>query len=394
MTSSLANSADWGIIVPFAKTHEKRDRLRADDRMKATVYLHIGMHKTGTTSVQATLFNNRVPLRNHNINYLSINQNHSETLYPLVCDNPHLYHVNRSAGIDTEEKAAWRNERISRALRQELESNTCSRIVISGEDLIHLTPEGIERLRQKLLPFADRFRIVVYVRDPYDFINSAFQQKLRAGLTYEQLIASPPLPRYRRIQKFIKIFGREHVDIRIFEPTRFVNRDLIADFLAAIDAGPELAKTLDIVRANEALSHEAALILNEVNKRYPRVQDGIKNPCRAADLPQWLAAVAGQRFQCPSSVLAAAEPKLADDLRWLHTVLGERVFAAQVKWVDPSPNWNGETLVSLSLLINDMANAIAEKRKAKTDAALALRTRGALPALGSILRRWTKPASN
>jgi len=350
--------------------------------MKATVYLHIGMHKTGTTSIQATLFKNRLKLRDHALNYLSINQNHSATLYPLFCDNPHLYHINRSAGVDTEEKAARRNSIVDEALRHELETNTCSRLVISGEDLIQLTPPGIERLRQRLLPFADRFRVLVYVRDPYASINSAFQQRLRAGFTYEQLIANPPLPRYRRIGKFIQVFGREHVDIRVFDACRFVNGDLIADFLAAVEANPDLANTIDIIRANQALSHEAALILNEVNKRYSRDMAGIENPDRAADLPQWLTAIAGQRFQCPTVVFAAAERKLADDLRWLHDVLGERVFSAQAQWDNRPPNWNGDTLVSLGLLINDMAKSIAAEQEAKA-------LNGALPALGAILRRWT-----
>lgn len=357
--------------------------------MKATVYLHIGVHKTGTTSIQATLFKNRIQLRNHAINYLAISQNHSETLYPLVCDNPHLYHVNRSVGIDTEEKAASRNAAVDKALRHELETNTCSRLVISGEDLIQLTPGGIERLKQKLLPFAAGFRVVVYVREPYAFINSAFQQRLRAGFTYEQLIANPPLPRYRRIRKFIQIFGREHVDIRVFEPTRFVNGDLISDFLAAVGADPDLAKTLEILRVNQALCHEAALLLNEANKRHPRGQDGLANPDRAADLPQWLAIVVGERFQCPSAVFAAAQPKLADDLQWLHTVIGEPVFTTPAQREEPAPSWNGETLTSLSSLINDLAKSIAEQRNAKAEAAP---RRGPLNGLGAIVRRWTGAA--
>jgi len=360
--------------------------------MKATVYIHVGLHKTGTTSIQATLFKNRVRLRALDINYLATNQNHSETLFPLFCDHPHLYHMNRAIGIDTEEKAARHNAATDQALGQELENNTCSRFVISGEDLIRLTPKGIERFRQRFQPFAAAFRIVVYVRDPYAFVNSAFQQRLRGGATYEELIADPPKPGYRRIRKFIQAFGRESVDIRVFEPARFVNGDLIADFLTAIGAKAEIANGLEIVRANEALSLEAALILNEVNKRYPKAADGTPNPGRAADLMQWLAGIEGQRFRCPGAVMAAIEPLLAEDLQWLHGVLGERVFTAERQWEEPSPNWSGDTLASLGTLFNDMAKVVAEERKAGATGTQGAVER-AMPAIATILRRWTKATS-
>lgn len=358
--------------------------------MKATFFIHIGLHKTGTTSIQATLFKNRVRLRRCDINYLSINQNHSESLYPLFCANPHLYHMNRAIGVDTEEKAAERNAIIDKALGDELEGNTCSRFVISGEDLIRLTRTEIERFRQRLEPFATGFCIVVYVRDPYAFVNSAFQQRLRAGATYAQLLANPPRPGYRRIRKFIEAFGRQNVDIRIFEQARFVDGDLIADFLTAVGAKGGLAKDIDVIRANEALSLEAALILNEVNKLHPRGADETPNPSRAADLPRRLAAVPGQRFRCPSAVIAAVEPLMADDLQWLHGVLGESVFTAKPQWEEPSPNWSGDTLNSLAAVINDMANTIAKERKSKDAIAPQKAGGGAMPAIAAILRRWIK----
>ena len=361
--------------------------------MKATVYLHIGMHKTGTTSIQATLFKNRERLLAHDINYLSINQNHSESIYPLVCERPHLYHVNKLVGIDTEEKAAQRNASIDSALKSALESNTCSRFVISGEDLFQLEPGGIERLKQKLEPYAAGYRVVVYVREPYGYITSAFQQRLRAGATYEELIERSPLPRYRRIQHFIDAFGRDRVDIRVFEQPRFVAGDLIADFLAAIGSDPDIAKDLDIVRANEALSYEAALILNEVNKRLPRTEIGLRNPDRAVKLPQTLEAVVGQRFRCPSAVYAAARPRVAHHLQWLRAVLGESVFSDEPPQDSLTPVWNEETLASLGLLINELANQVAEARSSRGRQDLRQAFTAVLPAVGKALGRWTKAAS-
>ena len=49
--------------------------------MKTNFYIHIGLHKTGSTSIQATLFKNRAALHEHGIHYLGLSQNHSTTLY-------------------------------------------------------------------------------------------------------------------------------------------------------------------------------------------------------------------------------------------------------------------------------------------------------------------------
>jgi hypothetical protein len=224
------------------------------------------------------------------------------------------------------------------------------------------------------------------VRDPYSYINSAFQQKMRSGRTFEQIIADPPLPLYRRIDSFFRVFGRDNVDIRIFDPTRFVSGDLIADFLAGIEAAPELAKELKIVTTNVALSHEAALLLNEINKRHPNGKGRRGNPDRADQIRKWLEAIPGQRFRCPRAALAVARPMLLEDLRWLHRALGERVFRTRPEPDDLLPDWSGESLAALAVLINDMAVQLARVQ----DERAAGNRSPVTDLLGSIVRLWTK----
>jgi len=261
------------------------------------------------------------------------------------------------AGVDTEAKAARRNAAVNAALLRELGRNTCSRFITSGEDLLALKPDAIAQLKQKLAPFAGDFRVIVYVREPYSYINSTFQQRSRAGATWQQIIAEPPLPRYRRIQKFIDVFGRDHVDIRVFERGRFVNGDLIADFLSAIGAEPELARALGPVAANQSLSHEAALILDAVNNRYPNSKEGKPHPERCPDIADLLRAVAGQAFRCPRAAFVGTWPKIVRDLEWLREALGERVFSTDLPQEHDLPQgWSDETLASLATLINGLAN--------------------------------------
>lgn len=330
--------------------------------MKTNITIHIGLHKTGTTSIQATLFKNRHKLRAHGITYFGLNENHSETLYPLFLSEPHLYRQNRLAGIDTPAKAARKNTATELALRRELDS-AGRYFVISGEDLSLLPPEGVARLHAMFAPQADRLRIVVYVRDPYDVITSAFQARLRLGETYDQIIAAPPNPGYGYIRPFIDEFGREQVDIRVFDPARFVGGDLISDFLAAIGAPAGLTQEIDVVRANEAVSNEAAFLIHEINKRYRQRGRGSPNSERAPNLADILESIPGEPFVCPPQAIAAAEPLFATDLQWLREVLGEKVFPPKYQTASSAPRWSPSTLSAIALLLNELARE-AESRPA------------------------------
>jgi hypothetical protein len=329
--------------------------------MKADFYIHIGLHKTGSTSIQATMFRNRKMLLAHGINYLALNENHSTTIGPLFMQDPHLYLPNKLKKINTEAMAAKQNKRNKAALLREISANRSKTFVISGEDLSRLRPECLQKLKDFLTPFAARFRIVAYVRDPYATINSVFQHRVRGGHTFAQIMASPPRPFYRDIAHAIDIFGRENVDIRIFNSARFVNGDLIADFLSAIGGPPELASELNIVRANEAISHEAAHLLNEINKRYPEGDDRSPNPARSSDIVERLSAIPGQAFRCPSEVFVIRRRSIGIQLRWLRETLGEEVFPDGPWTEDIGPRWTDETLGALAVALNDLAKA-AEKR--------------------------------
>lgn len=346
--------------------------------MKATIYLHIGLHKTGTSSIQTTMFNNRTKLLAHGINYAPLSgddPNHSVVLLPLFRRAPHRYRANRLAGIDTKEKAAKKNAASLAALRRALKSNKSASIVFSGEGLSGLPVERLKQLRLELEPYAERFRVIVYIRDPYSAANSMIQQRVRRGQTYQEIIAAPPYLRYSRIGPAIQVFGRENVDIRMFDPAHFVGGDLIADFLSAIGAAPELAKELHVARTNVALSHEAAYLLHAINMHSPRDDSVAPDLIKRPDLLKWLEQIPGQPYRCPPRLLKAARPLIARELKWLRNVLGEKVFPHRPTFSEAAPRWGEETVTAVALVLNELAKRDARK--------------GGLTAIADKLRRLT-----
>jgi hypothetical protein len=346
--------------------------------MQSTIYLHIGLHKTGTSSIQTTLSNNRKKLLAHGINYADLGDdpNHSVVLLPLFRKAPHRYRLNRRVGIDSKEKAAKKNAASLAALRRALKSNKSGSIVFSGEGIAALPAHRLRRLQAELEPYAVRFRVIAYVRDPYSAANSMVQQRVRRGQTYEEIAATPPYLRYSRIEASIEVFGRENVDIRMFDPAHFVDGDLIADFLAAIGAAPELAKKLEVARTNVGLSHEAAYLMHEINKHSPRDEKVAPDLIVRPELIKWLEQIPGQPYRCPPELLKAARPLIARELKWLRDVLGKRVFPDRPTFSEVPPRWGEETVTALALVLNELAKRDARK--------------GGLEGIADRLRRLTR----
>jgi hypothetical protein len=317
--------------------------------MRAAIFIHVGLHKTGTTSIQATLFHNRATLLANGINYLDTHQNHSRIINPVFGTAPDRYRPKDTASLQAQ---------LQRALR----ANVSPSLVISGEDISALGKDEIARMRDGLAPYAGRFRIIAYVRDPYASINSRAQARLRRGETFEQIVARPPRTHYRRIGPFIDIFGRDNVDIRIFDHDRFVGGGLIADFMAALGANPALTSKIDIIRTKQALSHEASCLLNEINRRYPVDAEG-EHRGRAPNIHALLRRIPGQTFRAPHAVFTRRVAETIDELQWLHALLGKEVFPEQPPDDDQPLRWNEETLGAIAALINDLAVGAAGTRR-------------------------------
>jgi hypothetical protein len=330
--------------------------------MHTSFYIHIGVNKTGSKSIQHTLFKNREKLLPHGINYSSIEPNLGPALFSLFSTAPDKDVRNIRRRMDTPEKAAIYNEAIRRKLVEEFAKNTSPKMVISAEGLSTL-PKGPEHLKALLDPYASKYRIIVYVRDYYDYTNSAVLQRLKDGEILGDPNAKLKIPRYKHwLWRYIRAFGRENVDIRLFDPKRFVGGDLIPDFLTAIGEPHQLAEELEIERANQSLSHEAAMILSAANQAIPTHVDGRANPARFLRLDKYLAKVVGEKFSIDPANYREHEASIFDDLKWLHKMLGEPVFEQSKPRPASVPRWSAATVDSIKEVVGEMAERIRNIR--------------------------------
>lgn len=100
------------------------------------------------------------------------------------------------------------------------------------------TTQELARLRAILQPLFTRIRIVIYLRDPLATAISCWSMRVKGGAPLHAL--SQPghfghhICDHRGIlERWLAVFGREQICVRLFAREAFVAGDLIRDFCAA-----------------------------------------------------------------------------------------------------------------------------------------------------------------
>lgn len=224
------------------------------------VIVHMGMHKTGTSSIQQYFHATPVP----GLSYLDGEApNHSRQFVLLFAD-PGAIHRDRSFTEDGPEAVAALpalRDSLMAAMTAQLQalSGTDQALLISAEQ-ISAPPyaSGQVRLHAYLRGFTENLEVVGYVRSPLSYAVSAFQQRLRnpQPLRPDELCL-PPWYRLR-FEGMDALFGRHRVQLARFAPEALFGGDVVVDFARRINVelpGPPPA------RANESLSLEATALL-------------------------------------------------------------------------------------------------------------------------------------
>lgn len=224
--------------------------------MRQKLVLHIGSHKTGSTSIQNYLYWNRLWLKPMGIYYpapltggLFLSNNHRELRDAARSERQRSgAHINKSTG-----SFASLLDRYTR------------RITRAGAPLTILSCEGwsaqMNLFADALAPLADHFdvQVVAYIRRPDYFIESLYRQRVvntehREVREFSEFASLPTMQRaiYDRaniLGWWAGVFGSERVTALPFEPA-VSGFDLIGRFLTAAGAPKGLARHLPLRRSH------------------------------------------------------------------------------------------------------------------------------------------------
>lgn len=252
--------------------------------MKA--FLHIGTVKTGTTSIQRFLQDNKNELKKHKFYYPQ------SILYKK--ENPqHIFleHIAKQIYIKTKNNPNnfikyLNSERIIRTLKQEIEKNKDKTFIFSSECISFFLDieEKIKALKLFLnyLGFDD-IKIILYLRNQADLMVSLSSEDLKRGLIKASYEIKPQEHEHIYTfdydilcSRYSDIFGKENFIPRIFQKDDFFKEDLIKDFLHILGI-----KDYDFIfpkNKNESLNLLGFEFLSIFNK-YNNNMDDIPSSC-------------------------------------------------------------------------------------------------------------------
>lgn len=257
------------------------------------LYLHIGTEKTGTTTLQEVLFQNKESLRKEGIHFLQSAGLRNNRKIPAYCMNDDNYDdFFQNLRIDSlEKKKLFRTEFLSQLTKeiQELPTDIHS-VIISSEHLHSRTRtlEEVRNVKALLSSFFNEIKVICYVREQSATAVSLYSTGIKAGYSPSlKGMLSQCHPKntyynyYDMLSNWSDVFGLENLMVKKFDRSSFKNGDLIDDFFGLID--PELEKVIDknIEAQNESLTVMGQFLGRAINQALPRYQDnGLVNPVR------------------------------------------------------------------------------------------------------------------
>ena len=245
--------------------------------------LHVGTIKTGSSSIQQSFGKGRDALLSYNIHYPNIRpKNHIFNFVPIFLDNPDSSFVFRMQLKASEDKHA-KVENYRKTWVKEIASCKKDNFIISAEGLTqpHFTIDAVKRLKTFVDQYFEQVIIIAYVRHFNQWIPSRIQQAIRNSDTMmdiqelvNHLLECPPSMSYKQsLQKWEKVFGRENLVVRPFDPKTFYNGSLLSDFFQAVGL-PADEISIPEIRSNESIGKHGVAFLQKYNEAYPRFVDG------------------------------------------------------------------------------------------------------------------------
>ena len=164
------------------------------------IYLHIGFHKTATSSFQATCMSNQGQLEKQGFFYPAFKvaggntRNHGIPIVTIFSEDAENYHVNIRQG-HTDDIDPIRKD-YTQQLERILDAHDT--VILSGEDIGAQDQDCLGRIKAFFETRGFDLKVYCGIRKPYSYMCSALQQKIKGGST--SLI--PPLP--------VPVKSREH----------------------------------------------------------------------------------------------------------------------------------------------------------------------------------------
>ena len=281
--------------------------------------LHIGMPKTGTTSIQQSLcFGLSDPAFRY-LHWQRINSNSEMAMLFGGAVENHYFSV--KLGWSARQLRRYQR-RVVDELAKTLEATPAAvQLILSAEPCWRMEENGFVRLRTFMADHGYVVNIVAYIRPWKQWLESHFRQRIKGG----QGLAFLPndyayLLDYRaRIQMLEAIFGTEQVQILNYALKDFPEGCVVRDFCQHLGIGADQVR---IQRANDSLKLPAVQLLYAYHKFGPGYGRGRQPWMEHYLVNQQLLQLGGAPVRFHPSVVEPILQELAPQRPWLEQRLG------------------------------------------------------------------------
>ncbi|MDZ8136260.1 MAG: hypothetical protein RM049_13290 [Nostoc sp. DedQUE04] len=202
-----------------------------------TIYLHIGMPKTGTTCLQKALFNNRDKFLENGYLYPMCGIKHNaKEIVNRYCHNTLAHCL-----MGLEDKDNTLSISIWEELKTEIDFINPKNVIISAEAFtsfeIFYQPETLAKIKDLLKEY--EIKVVIYLRKQDDFLESSYCYMVKLGACsvgikelfneYQYIFNY-----YQILENWADIFGYDNMIVRLFAKSNTKNH-IFADFLGVIN---------------------------------------------------------------------------------------------------------------------------------------------------------------
>lgn len=320
------------------------------------IILHMGFHKTATTSIQRTLGINNARLLEKGYLYpdFKLNNevyyNHSIPLYGLFSPIPQNYHIY----IKMNWRADELNPRFQRLLDQYLASE--HHLILSGEDISSLDEPSLARLKLALSTKNTKFRAIVFVRDPFTAYISRVQELLKSGQhSLAQITRQYHNPQLQLVNKLKLIFP--DIEFYTFENAIAFPGGPAAFFLSLLQLS---SANYEMIKCNESISMPAAQLLSYINQQAPLIINKRINFTRKAQDHRAIFKVAGEKFTLLKQQIAPHYEQIMRDKQLLENATNVK-FPKEETAIDNLAGawqWDQQSITSLLCQLPELADGI------------------------------------
>ena len=255
---------------------------------KRTAYLHIGLEKTGTTSIQEFLHINRDQLyQQHKLYFPKSPGLKNHIHFPLYAYGKNLGDLPLQKGLTDPEKLAAFRTAFKQDFFQEVKPilNTGSDLLISNEHLSSRVADeaDIQKLVALFKELNAQIKVIVYFRRQDKFLISTYSTWVKCGGKQNINMEAYKKPRYdylHQLNMWGNVLGKENIEVGIFEKSRWKEGSLYLDFCSKI--GITSLADLEIPEAtfNQSLDKDQIKFLLPFNRLVPEYTKEGRNPLR------------------------------------------------------------------------------------------------------------------